>query len=184
MSEAVGMILAAAFGSVGLWQLVMYLINRRANQRKAEAEADKGTAEALVAAVGVRKAGYEAESVALTNYKEVMAQAILMMNELRQELDEAQDEKRKTVEENRRFVEENRKLQAQIRHLDGEVQQMSRKFGAIEMVVVDIAVGVKRLSDQLRERGLEPIWKPTFTLSQFDDILSPEVKGDIEQLLK
>lgn len=170
-------IILAALGSAGLWQLIIYLVNRRANQRKAEAEADKEIASALAAKVGVKKAGYEAESVAVTNAQTVMAQAIVMMESLGKELDEAKKEKMQAMNEKR-------ELQVQIRQLESDVQQMSRKFNAMELVVIDIAGGVKRLSDQLRERGLEPIWKPTFTIQQLDGVLSDDVRSDVEKLLQ
>lgn len=170
-------IAVAALGSVGLWQLIIYLINRQTNIRKADAEADKEAAGALAAVVGVSKAGFEADSVAVTNSREIMAMAMDTLKMYQADLATAKQEKAQAVEENR-------KLQAQIRHLEETVQQMSRRFGAMELVVVDIASGVKRLSDQLQEHGLHPIWRPTVTLHQLENVLSEEVMDDVEKLFQ
>ncbi len=170
-------IIVAIFGSVGLWQLIIYFVNRRANQRKAVAEADREVAMALAAAAGVPKAKFEADSVAVTNSKEIMAQAIQFLRLYQEEVTAAKEEKQK-------LVEENRKLQTQIRHLEVEVQQMSRRFGAMELVVIDIAAGVKRLSEQLKENGMQPIWKSTVTLEHLDSVLSDAAKEDVKKLFQ
>jgi hypothetical protein len=160
----------AALGSVGLWQAIVWFMNLRANQRKANAEADRETAGALVAAVGVNKAGFEADSVVVTNSREIMAMAMETLKVYQTELAAAKEEKNKAVEENR-------KLQAQM-------QAMSQKFGAMELVIVDIASGVKRLSDQLQGHGLEPIWKPTVSSHQLDHVLSDAVMDDVKKLFQ
>lgn len=44
-----GTILVSVLGAIGIRELIIYFVNRKANARKAEAEADKATAEARLA---------------------------------------------------------------------------------------------------------------------------------------
>lgn len=174
-SETVMAIGVAMFGSVGFWQVITWLLNRRANQRKAEAEADRETAGALAAAVGINKAEFEADSVAVKNSQEIMAQALNMLKVYQDDLATAREEKRQ-------IVDENRKLQAQIRHLEESMTKMTQRFDVMDVVIIDLASGMKRLSDQLKDNGLQPIWKPTVTMNQLQQVLSADVMGDVKRL--
>lgn len=177
MNDLVLAIVGAAIGSVGFWQVITWLLARNANKRIAEAQADKETAGALAAAVGIHRTEFEADSVAVKNSQEIMAQALNMLKVYQDDLAKAREEKQQ-------IVDENRKLQAQIRHLEESVTKMAQRFDVMDVVIIDMASGMKRLSDQLKENGLQPIWRPTVTLAQLRQVVSDDVMNDVQKLFE
>lgn len=167
--------LIAGLGSVGLWQLVMYLINRRANQRKAEAEANVQEAAAAVAFVGIEKAEIENERALVAGVGELTQHALNLLEVYRKDNEAMRGEGEKMAALNRELLERDTETRRTL-------EMLQVKVASMELVMVDMSTGLSTLSHQLEEAGVTPAWKPTLVLERMESALTPEVFKAVREL--
>lgn len=175
--ENIVTILIALFGSVGAQQLIIYILNRRTNQRKALAEAEVQEAAAMVSYLGIEKAEVETDRALVAGAGELTQHALNLLEVYRKDNDAIRTESVKMAALNRELLEQGHETQ---RMLDG----LQTRVTSMELVMADMSTGLSTLSKQLEEAGIQPRWKPTLILDRMEATLTPEVFKAVRELFK
>lgn len=175
--EALKDIVLALVGAAGLWQFILWLLNRRANQRKAEAEAEVQVANAAIAYMGVEKAEVDNERSLVAGAGELTQHALNLLEVYRKDNEATRAESEKMAVLNRELLAQNKETQQRVDALQNRVTGM-------ELVVADMATGLYIMSKQLEDAGITPGWKPILALDQMEKALTPDVFKAVLRLFK
>lgn len=175
--ENVVTIIVATLGSAGLSQLIMFWLNKRANQRKANAEADVQEVAVAAAVVGIEKTEAETDRALVAGAGELTQHALNLLEVYRKDNEAFRAESTK-------MSALNRELLAQAQETQQTVERFQARVTSMELVIVDMATGLSRLSQQLEETGISPAWKPTLILDRMEKALTPEVLRAVRELFK